>query len=140
MTGDFEMFFISGIFMVASATVLIVWNATILTSVVSFLGQTFSRWLPAVKTAVAYPLASRGRTGMTIAMFSLIIFSLVMMATMNQNFVALFTGDDAVIERGSRAAQPHRLSRNRDVTAVGAIGAERRGRTRLEAPDDGGAG
>jgi putative ABC transport system permease protein len=28
-------------------------------------------------------------------MFSLIIFSLVMMATMNQNFVALFLGDDA---------------------------------------------
>jgi putative ABC transport system permease protein len=95
LEGDFEMFFISGIFMVASATVLIVWNATILTSVVSFLGQTFSRWLPAVKTAVAYPLASRGRTGMTIAMFSLIIFSLVAMATINSNFEALFTGDEA---------------------------------------------
>jgi putative ABC transport system permease protein len=95
MTGDFEMFFISGIFMVASATVLIVWNATILTNLVSFLGQTFSRWLPAVKTAVAYPLASRGRTGMTIAMFSLIIFSLVAMATINANFEELFTGEDA---------------------------------------------
>ncbi len=32
---------------------------------------------------------------MTIAMFSLIIFSLVMIATMNQNFTALFTGDEA---------------------------------------------
>ncbi len=95
MSGDLEMFFISGIFMVASSTVLIVWNATVLTSLVSFLGQTFSRWLPAVKTAVAYPLASRGRTGMTIAMFSLIIFSLVAMATINSNFESLFTGDDA---------------------------------------------
>ncbi|TVR75976.1 MAG: FtsX-like permease family protein [Sphaerobacteraceae bacterium] len=95
MSGDFEMFFISGIFMVTSATVLIVWNATVLTSVVSFLGQTFSRWLPAVKTAVAYPLASRGRTGMTIAMFSLIIFSLVAMATINSNFEQLFSGEDA---------------------------------------------
>jgi putative ABC transport system permease protein len=95
MSGDLEMFFISGIFMVASATVLIVWNATILTNLVSFLGQTFSRWLPAVKTAVAYPLASRGRTGMTIAMFSLIIFSLVAMATINSNFEQVFTGEDA---------------------------------------------
>jgi putative ABC transport system permease protein len=95
LEGDFEMFFISGIFMVASATVLIVWNATILTNVVSFLGQTFSRWLPAVKTAVAYPLASKGRTGMTIAMFSLIIFSLVAMATINSNIEAIFTGEGA---------------------------------------------
>ncbi len=95
MSGDLEMFFISGIFMVASATVLIVWNATILTNLVSFLGRTFSRWLPAVKTAVAYPLASRGRTGMTIAMFSLIIFSLVAMATINSNFEQVFASDDA---------------------------------------------
>jgi putative ABC transport system permease protein len=95
LSGDLEMFFISGIFMVASATVLIVWNATILTNLVGFLGQTFSRWLPAVKTAVAYPLASRGRTGMTIAMFSLIIFSLVAMATINSNFEQIFTGEDA---------------------------------------------
>lgn len=95
MTGDLEMFFISGIFMVSSATVLIVWNATILTNLVSFLGRTFSRWLPAVKTAVAYPLASRGRTGMTIAMFSLIIFSLVAMATINSNFEQIFSGENA---------------------------------------------
>ena len=32
---------------------------------------------------------------MTIAMFSLIVFSLVMMATMNQNFANLFLGDEA---------------------------------------------
>lgn len=95
MSGDFEMFFISGIFMVASSTVLIVWNATVLTNLVGFLGRTFSRWLPAVKTAVAYPLASRGRTGMTIAMFSLIIFSLVAMATINSNIEQIFTGEDA---------------------------------------------
>jgi putative ABC transport system permease protein len=32
---------------------------------------------------------------MTIAMFSLIIFSLVMMATLNENFTALYLGDEA---------------------------------------------
>ena len=32
---------------------------------------------------------------MAIAMFSLIVFSLVMMATMNENYTALFLGDEA---------------------------------------------
>ena len=95
LSGGIEMFFVSGVMMVAAATVLIVWNAQLATSLVSLLGRAFSRWLPAVKTAVAYPLASKGRTGMTIAMFSLIIFSLVMMATINANFTQVFTGTQA---------------------------------------------
>ncbi len=95
LNGGMEMFFLSGIMMVAAATLAIIWNAELLTRLVSFLGQSFSRWLPAVKTAVAYPTASKGRTGMTIAMFSLIIFSLVMMATINANFVQIFTTDKA---------------------------------------------
>ncbi|MGA7672195.1 MAG: FtsX-like permease family protein, partial [Nitrolancea sp.] len=95
LNGGMEMFFVSGIMMVAAATLAIIWNAEILTGLVSFLGKAFSRWLPAVKTAVAYPTASKGRTGMTIAMFSLIIFSLVMMATINANLVELFTTKDA---------------------------------------------
>ena len=95
LNGGMEMFFVSGIMMVAAATLAIIWNAELLTSLVSFLGRAFSRWLPAVKTAVAYPTASKGRTGMTIAMFSLIIFSLVMMSTINANLVQLFTTADA---------------------------------------------
>ncbi|HVX29463.1 MAG TPA: FtsX-like permease family protein [Nitrolancea sp.] len=95
LDGGMEMFFVSGIMMVAAATLAIIWNIEILTALVGFLGRTFSRWLPAVKTAIAYPSASKGRTGMTIAMFSLIIFSLVMMATINANFVQLFTTDKA---------------------------------------------
>jgi putative ABC transport system permease protein len=48
-----------------------------------------------VRTAVAYPGAARGRTGLTIAMFSLIIFSLVMMSTMNHNYMESALGDEA---------------------------------------------
>lgn len=95
LDGGMEMFFVSGIMMVAAATIAIVWNAEIGTGIIGFFGRTFSRWLPAVKTAVAYPLASKGRTGMTIALFSLIIFSLVMVATIDSNFSAIFSGDQA---------------------------------------------
>jgi putative ABC transport system permease protein len=93
--GDIEMFFLSGIFMVIGATIVIMQNTDILLAGVSRLGGVFKSKLPAVRTAVAYPGAARGRTGMTIAMFSLIIFSLVMIATMNQNYVNLFLGDEA---------------------------------------------
>jgi putative ABC transport system permease protein len=61
-------------------------NTDLLLRGVGTLGRLFKGSLPAVRTAVAYPTASRGRTGMTVAMFSLIVFSLVMMATMSTNF------------------------------------------------------
>jgi len=93
--GDFEMFFLSGIFMVAGASILIVNNLDLLLAGVSRLGGVFRGALPAVRTAISYPSAAKGRTGMTIAMFSLIVFSLVTFATINQNFVELFLGDEA---------------------------------------------
>jgi putative ABC transport system permease protein len=86
LDGDIEMFFLSGIFMVIGATILTMQNTDFLLRGVSKLGVLFKGSMPAVRTAVAYPSAARGRTGMTIAMFSLIVFSLVMMATMNANF------------------------------------------------------
>jgi putative ABC transport system permease protein len=95
LDGDMEMFFLSGIFMVIGATIVIVQNTDLLLAGVSRLGGLFRSKLPAIRTAVAYPGASRGRTGMTIAMFSLIIFSLVTIATMNTNYVNLFLGDEA---------------------------------------------
>jgi putative ABC transport system permease protein len=95
LTGDMEMFFLSGIFMVIGATILIVHNTKFLLSVVSRAGGIFRSKLPAVRTAVAYPGAAPGRTGMTIAMFSLIIFSLVMMSTMNSNYSNMRLGDEA---------------------------------------------
>ena len=56
-------------------------------------------WLaPALKMAVAYPLANRFRTGMTIAMFSLVIFALTVMSVINADMLKLYSTPDA---RGS---------------------------------------
>jgi putative ABC transport system permease protein len=95
LDGGIEMFFLSGIFMVVGATIVIVQNTDWLLAGVTALGGLFKSKLPAVKTAVAYPGAARGRTGMAIAMFSLIVFSLVMMATMSSNYSRLYLSDDA---------------------------------------------
>lgn len=97
--GDYEfglsMFFLAGIFTVIGATLVILQNTDLLLRGVSALGGLFRSQLPAVRTAVAYPGAARGRTGMTIAMFSLIIFSLVMISTMNSNYIESALGDEA---------------------------------------------
>ena len=90
-----ETFFVGGLLMVAAATFVIVYNAELLLGAVRAIGVVFARAVPAVRTAVAYPLAARGRTGMTIAMLSLVVFALVMISTMGVNFRQLFLNADA---------------------------------------------
>ena len=95
MTGDIEMFFLSGIFMVASATFVIVYNADILLHAIERAGGWLGRLLPALRIAVAYPLANKFRTGMTMAMIALVVFAVVVMSIMNTNFSAVFLRDEA---------------------------------------------
>ena len=146
---DIEMFVISGIMIVISFTLIIVFNARLLTSLFSQksegakaysvaalvalgsvaagvtgyilrdsgdgLGQLFylasglmvpvaltaaasakfPALAPALKMAIAYPLSNRFRTGMTIAMFSLIVFSLTVFSVLLANFDTAFLGGDA---------------------------------------------
>lgn len=110
MDAGIEIFFVSGVLLVVSATILIMQNTEFLLGILSRLGGIFKSKLPAVRTGVAYPGAARGRTGMTIAMFSLIIFSLVMMASMGKNYAAIYGGDNANggwdVSAASRDANP----------------------------------
>ena len=55
----------------------------------------FSQVAPALKMAIAYPAANRFRFGMTVAMFSLIIFSLTVFSILIANFGTLDGGPDA---------------------------------------------
>jgi len=91
--GDFEMFFVSGLFMVISATLVLAQNDRLLLGAINRLGGIFQSELPSFRLGIAYPGAARGRTGMTIAMFSLIVFSLVMLATISLNFSNAFLSD-----------------------------------------------
>ncbi len=95
LNGDIELFFISGIFLVAAATMIIVQNLDVLLWLFSKFGSLFRSATPAVRTAIAFPSNAPGRTGLTIAMFSLIVFSLVVFSTINENFVNIFLGDEA---------------------------------------------
>ncbi|MDO8616153.1 MAG: FtsX-like permease family protein [Dehalococcoidia bacterium] len=90
-----EMFFLSGVAMVTASTFVLIYNADVILAVVSRAGGVFGSILPALKTAIAYPLHNRFRTGMTLAMISLVVFALTMMSTMNLNFDRLFLRDES---------------------------------------------
>jgi putative ABC transport system permease protein len=146
-TSDIEMFVVSGIMVVISFTLIIVFNARLLTSlfqnqngstyrkaalvglaaigtaaagvalgdaadgigqlaylVAGLLGLAaafvlvsalFPGITPALKMGVAYPLSNRFRTGMTIAMFSLIIFSLTTFTIVVSNFNSTLSSSEA---------------------------------------------
>jgi putative ABC transport system permease protein len=94
LNGGPEMFILSGIMMVAASTYVLVYNADLLLAAITFAGGRLKRLLPAVRMAVAYPLASKFRTGMTLAMISLVVFALTMMSMMNTNFDQVFLNDE----------------------------------------------
>ncbi len=96
LDGGPEMFFLSGVTMILASTFVLVYNADLMLVVLTRAGSVFSTLIPSIRTAVAYPLANKFRTGMTIAMISLVMFALVMTSTMNSNFNRIFLGDDAL--------------------------------------------
>ncbi|MGN6485049.1 MAG: FtsX-like permease family protein, partial [Thermomicrobiales bacterium] len=93
--GGIEMFFVSGICIVAAATILILQNLDAILSVVERVGSRTGTRIAAVRLAVSYPASAKSRSGLTIAMFSLIVFSLVMIAAINANFSQAFFGTDS---------------------------------------------
>jgi len=80
MEGEMEMFVISGLFMVSSALMIILYNDhLILGTLIKIFGR-FRSLAPIFKMAVSYPMNSRFRTGMTVGMFALIIFTITVLA------------------------------------------------------------
>jgi putative ABC transport system permease protein len=95
LNGGIEMFFLSGIAMVTACTFVIIYNSDVFLRFLEWAGGAFGPLLPALRTAIAYPMANRFRTGMTLAMISLVVFALTMMSAMNLNYDKLFLADDS---------------------------------------------
>src|SRR5690606_8204128 len=81
--GGMELFFISGISIVAGSTIIIIQNLQLLLGLIRRGGGRFRGMLASVRLGISYPEANAGRTGMTIAMFALIVFSIVVMGSIN---------------------------------------------------------
>ena len=97
--GGIEMFFISGIAMVAAAVWTVMYNADLLLKVLTFVTGPFGQLRPVLVTAVAYPMSAKFRTGLTLAMFALVIFTLIVMSILTEAFSAA-VGDSGRVAGG----------------------------------------
>lgn len=96
MVGGIEMFIISGVMLVAGGVWVVMYNSDLLlAAIVSVFGR-IRALTPMLKTAVSYPMASRFRTGMALAMFSLILFTLVVMSIINASYNRLLDDTERV--------------------------------------------
>ena len=99
LEGGIEMFFISGVAMVAAAVWTVMYNADLLLKLLTFVTGPFGRLRPVLVTAVAYPMAAKFRTGLTLAMFALVIFTLIVMSILTEAFSAA-VGDSEKVAGG----------------------------------------
>jgi putative ABC transport system permease protein len=79
-SGGMELFIISGLFMVLASLLIVMFNSESIISGLTFiLGRGKSRQA-VIRTAISYSLKSKFRTGMTIAIFALVIFTITTMS------------------------------------------------------------
>lgn len=78
--GGIEMFIIAGLFLVVGSLLIVMFNARIITRLFTALFARVRSTPAVLKTAISYSLWSRFRTGMTVAIFALIIFSITVMS------------------------------------------------------------
>jgi len=94
-----EMFFVSGIAIVVAGVWLVIFNADVLLRLVVAAFGRIKGLPPVLKTAVKYPTQSLFRTGMTLAMFMLVVFTLTAMNFIQAAMSAAF-GDTQKLSGG----------------------------------------
>ncbi len=90
LEAEFDIMFVSGVFMVAAAVWTVMYNADLLLRALTAATSRFGTLRPVLVTAVAYPLSNKVRTGLTLAMFALVIFTLMVMSTLASIFSGQF--------------------------------------------------
>jgi putative ABC transport system permease protein len=96
MGAGFEMFILTGVMLVAGAVWVVMYNSDLLLGAIMAIFGRLRVITPMIKTAVSYPMASRFRTGMAVAMFALIIFTLVYMSSMIASIQGLLDDTERV--------------------------------------------
>ena len=90
MKVNFSIFVLGGLMIVVGATWTIMYNADLLLGGVNATLGRIKAVAPVLRMAIAYPLRSLFRTGVTLAMFMLVVFTLVVGATTTGSFVHAF--------------------------------------------------
>lgn len=75
-----EMFVLSGLFLVLAAILLLMVNSTTLLNILTRALARRRKIVPVIRIALSYPMKKKFRTGMTLGMFALIIFTVTVIA------------------------------------------------------------
>jgi putative ABC transport system permease protein len=91
---NFTTWIVSGLLIVIATVWVIVFNADLLLGgVMRVLGR-FKGLAPVLRMSIAYPLSARFRTGTTLAMFTLVVFTLVTGMASNGSFVRAINANE----------------------------------------------
>jgi putative ABC transport system permease protein len=84
---DFTYFLVGGLVIVLGATWVLIYNAGPLVSALTWAFSRVRAAAPVLKLSTAYPMRNLFRTGATLAMFMLVVFTLVTGTTISGSFV-----------------------------------------------------
>jgi putative ABC transport system permease protein len=91
---DFGTWIVAGLMIVVGTVWVIVFNADILLGAVMRVLGRIRGLAPVLRMSMAYPLKARFRTGTTLAMFTLVVFTIVTGSASNQSFMHAIEVDD----------------------------------------------
>src|SRR4028119_2140418 len=94
MTEGIDLFFISGVMIVLAGVWIVTHNSDLLLGAIVAMFGWIRGMPPVLRAAVSYPMQSRFRTGMTLAMFSLVVFTIVTMSFITAAFGSIFSDTD----------------------------------------------
>ncbi len=92
---DFSLWVVGGLLIVLGASWTIVYNADVILAGAQLVFGRSRTLAPVLKTSIAYPLRNRFRTGVTLAMFVLVVFNLVVGAVTTNAFTGAFDDNEA---------------------------------------------
>jgi putative ABC transport system permease protein len=126
---NFSTWIVAGLMIVVGAVWVIVFNADLLLGAVMSVFGRIRALAPLLRISMAYPLKSRFRTGTTLAMFTLVVFTLVTGATSTGSFQAALQdvevfGGGYQVRAGTGAVAPIEDLRSALVARLGARAAD----------------
>jgi putative ABC transport system permease protein len=91
---DINIWVVGGLITVIGVTWLVMYNSDLVVSAALASVGKLRGLTPTLKTALTYPLTNRFRTGVTLAMFTLVVFTLVVGGTVTNAFTQAFNDDE----------------------------------------------
>ena len=93
-SSDFTVFFVTGTMLVLGAVLVTVNNTDFVLGLVSRTVGRIKGFAPIIKSSIAYPLRFGFRTGISVAMFAVVIYSVTVMSVVIEGFNDLLGDED----------------------------------------------